>query len=151
MDGVTLFIIVGIGLLTTVAIAIWSFGRYEVTVFLTGLSPGLSALFIPNVPDEFQREGMGSYLRIGILLFAGTIGAIQYFRLRDRGEKLPFYLVLLGIFLSVALASTSYSIDPYTHLYGPFVHLSFGFLLRLHAWLQDRQRFEGSSIPFLYW
>ncbi|OGP91786.1 MAG: hypothetical protein A2157_01985 [Deltaproteobacteria bacterium RBG_16_47_11] len=144
MDGFTLFIIVGIGLLTTVAIAIWSFRRYEVTVFLTGLSPWLSALFIPNVPDEFQREGMGSYLRIGILLFAGTIGAIEYFRLRDRGEKLPFYLVLLGIFLSVALASTSYSIDPlYTFIRSSSFIFLFGFLLGLHVWLQDRQRFEG--------
>lgn len=144
MNGVTLFIIFGIGFLTTVVIAIWSLRRYEVTVFLTGLSPWLSALFIPNVPDEFQREGIGSYLRIGTLIFTGIIGAIQYFRLRDWGKKLPFHLILLGIFLSVALASTSYSIDPlYTFIRSSSFIFLFGFLLGLHVWLQGRQRFEG--------
>jgi O-antigen ligase len=144
MDGITLLILVVIGFFAVVATAIWSLRRYEVTVFLTGLSPWFSALFIPNVPDEFQREGMGSYLRIGILIFTGMIGTLQYFRLRDRGEKLPLYLVLLGIFLSVALASTSYSIDPlYTWIRSSSFLFLYGFLLGLHVWLQDRQRFEG--------
>jgi len=128
-----------------VVITMWSLKRYEISVFLVALSPWLSAIFISHIPsDDIQEAGMGSYLRIGLLILMGMVGTIQFFRLRSRSrEKLPFHLILLGAFLLFALISTSYSIDPkYTFIRSFSFIALFGFLLGLHFWLQDEQKFE---------
>jgi len=144
MDALTLIVLIGIILLTIVIITIWSLKRYEIAVSLLGLSPWLSTLFIPTNSDGLLEATFGSYLRISLLIWMGMVGVIQYIRFRlSHSEKLPLHFVLIGIFLLFALTSTTYSIDPkYTLIRSCSLIALFGFLLGLHSWLQDDQRFE---------
>ena len=132
------------GLFSIATITLWSFKRYDVAVFLVGLSPWLSALFIPPYSDDLLEATLGSYLRIGILLWMGMVGAIQYIRFRlSHRENAPFHFVLFGLFLLFALISTSYSIDPkFSFIRSCSFIALFGFLIGLHCWLKDVQRFE---------
>ncbi len=142
-DPIALTVLGLIVLIIALAIGACSIRRYEVSVFLVALSPLIAALFVTNVKGE-QVEGIGSYLRVGLLLFAGIVGIIQFFRLRSIvNERLPFHLILLGMFLLLALFSTSYSIDkPYTFIRSCSFLALFGFLLGLHYWIQDRRRLD---------
>ncbi|MGD0917408.1 MAG: O-antigen ligase family protein [Thermodesulfobacteriota bacterium] len=142
MDAVTIIICIGIGLFTVVAITLWSIKRYEVAVFLVGLSPWLSALFIPPYSEDLLETTLGSYLRIGIVLWMGMVGFIQYIRFRlSKSENVPLHFGLFGLFLLFALISTSYSIDPfYTFVRSCAFIALFGFLIGLHGWLQNDQR-----------
>ena len=144
MDALTLIVLIGIILFTIVIITIWSLKRYEIAVSLLGLSPWLSTLFIPTNSDGLLEATFGSYLRISLLIWMGMVGVIQYIRFRlSHSEKLPLHFVLIGIFLLFALTSTTYSIDPkYTLIRSCSLIALFGFLLGLHSWLQDYQRFE---------
>ena len=139
-----MIVVSGIGLITITTMTIWSIKRYEIAVFLVCFSPWLYAIFIPNIPEEIQEGGPGSFLRMVLLIWMGIIGFFQYLRLRSHStEKLPFYFILLGIFLLLALISTSYSIDPkFTFIRSCSFIALFGFLLGLHYWLQDWKRFE---------
>lgn len=144
MDAITLMVLSGIALFTIIIITICSLKRFEVAVFLVAFSPWLSAIFIPNIPDYVQEASISSYLRISLLIWMGIVGIIEFFKLRSNNrEKLPFHLILLGVFSLFALISTIYSIDPqYTFIRSCSFIAFFGFLLGLHSWLQDRQRFE---------
>lgn len=146
MDVFTLIILGGIGSIIIATITIWSQKHYEVAIFLVALSTWLSAIFVPNVPMEVQEAGMSSFLRIGLLTWVGVIGFFQFFKLRSNlSEKLPSHFILLTIFVLFALISTGYSIDPkYTLIRSCSFIALYGFLLGLHYWLQDSQRFEGA-------
>jgi O-antigen ligase len=144
MDVLTLMLLSGIGLIIVASITLWSQKHFEIAIVLVAILPWLSAIFIPNIPEEVQEAGMGSFLRIGILIWMGIVGSLQFFRLRSNvREKVPFHFILLGIFLLFALTSTSYSIDPkFTFIRSCSFIALFGFLIGLHYWLQDCQRFE---------
>jgi O-antigen ligase len=146
MNDVTLLIVLGFGLLIIITGSICALKRFEVAIFLVALSPWLSALFIPNTPNEGQEEGVGSYLRISLLLWMGMIGVIRYFRSRDKeGKQLPLPFFGLGAFLALSLLSAGYSIDPfYTFIRSCSFIALFGFLLGLYSWLQDIERFEAA-------
>jgi O-antigen ligase len=145
MDAVTIILFIGIGLFTFIALTLWSIKRYEVAVFFVGLSPWLSALFIPPNSDDLVEATLGSYLRIGILLWMGVVGIIQYTRFRlSHSEKVPLHFVLFGLFILFALVSIIYSIDPfYTFIRSSAFLALFGFLIGLHGWLHEDQRLEG--------
>lgn len=152
MDVLTLIILSGIGLITIIAITIWSQKYYEIAIFIVAISPWLSAILIPNISMEVQDAGMSSFLRIGLLIWMGIVGILQFLRIRSsNSEKFPFHLRLLGVFLIFALISTSYSIDAkYTFIRSCSFIALFGFLLGLHYWLQNGQRFEKAlSTVFL--
>jgi len=144
MDVLTLMVLGGIGLITIATITIWALKRYEVAVFLVGFSPWLYAILFPNIPEEVQEAGIGSFLRIGLLIWMGMVGIFQFIRLRSNSnEKFYFHFILLGIFLLFALISTSYSIDPkFTFIRSCSFIAFFGFLIGLHYWLQDGKKME---------
>jgi O-antigen ligase len=144
MDAVTIIILIGIGLLTIATITLWSFKRYEIAVCFVGLSPWLSALFIPPNSDDLVEATLGSYLRISLLIWMGMVGVIQYIRFRlSHSEKIPIHFVLFGIFLLFGLLSTGYSIDPKFTLIRSCSSIAlFGFLIGLHYWLRDCQKID---------
>lgn len=118
--------------------------RYELAVLLVVLSPWFSTIFVPNVSSALVEEegSMGGYLRIGLLALMGGVGLFKYWELRSyHQEKLPAHIILLGLFLLIALASRSYSIDQYyTTIRALSFILLFGFLLGLNSFLTDRNK-----------
>ena len=144
MDVLTVLILIGIGFFVIVTITICSLKRFEVALFLVVFSPWISTLLVPKIPGEVEEPAVGSYLRIGLLMWMGAIGLIEFFRIRAlTREKLPFHMILLGFLLLFALISTTYSIDPrYTFIRSCSFIALFGFLLGFHYWLQDLYRFE---------
>ncbi len=142
-DPIAISVLSLIVLLFAIGVAIYSFKRYEVLVFLVALSPLISALFITDTQSA-SEEGIGSYLRVSIMLFAGLVGIIQFFRLRQIvQEKIPIHLTLMGMFLLLTLLSTTYSLDKYYTFIRSFSFIAFfGFLIGLHYWLQDRHQVD---------
>jgi O-antigen ligase len=142
-DPITLSVLILILLLVAAGTAFCSFRRYEVAVFLVAISPLASAVFVGS-KDSAYEEGLGSYIRISMLLFAGLVGMIQFFRLKHNvREKPPVHLILLGVFLFLALLSTSYSVDGYYTFIRSCTFIAFfGFLLGLHYWIQERSHMD---------
>jgi O-antigen ligase len=138
-DPITVSVLSLIILVIAAGIAFYSFRRYEVVLFLVALSPLASAVFVGS-KDTVYEEGVGSYIRISILLLAGLVGMLQFFRLKHTlREKPPAHLILMGVFLLLALLSTSYSVDRYYTFIRSCTFIAFfGFLLGLHYWIQER-------------
>src|SRR5206468_8433841 len=86
------------------------------------------------------ETNLGSYIRVSVVLFAGALGCLQYLRARAK-SPLPFHFVLLAVFVLVAFASATYSIDPrFTFIRAISTASVFAFLLGLHYWLTDQDR-----------
>lgn len=147
MDDLTLGLLAINIVLAGVGIAFWCIMRYELAVFLVALSPGISAVFVPNTPDaDIPEAGLGSYIRISLLLLMGGVGLVKFFKSRSMNpnqERLPFHFILLGVFALFTLISTSYSIDQrYTFIRSVSLIAVFGFLLGFNSWLKDRRSLD---------
>jgi len=146
VDGFILVLIASCLALGGLLVALCSARYYRLALFLVAISPIASTIFMPNPSVDMEMEaevGFGSYLRIGMLLLCGTAGTILFLRAKPR-NGVPLHLVLLGVFVLIALASTAYSIDPRT----TFIRAAssaavFSFLLGLHCWLKDPERLHG--------
>lgn len=125
----------------SLGLVVWCLFRYQTALFLVLLSPWTAAVFIPNNPAGEQYEGIGSYLRMGLLVLIGVSGLLYCFRQR---VSLPWPFVLLGAYLVLAVVSTLYSIDPFYTLVRAVALLALsGFLLGLFAWLDRRERIDA--------
>jgi O-antigen ligase len=131
-----------------IAVAIACYRRYELAIILVGLSPLISSVFIPNAEDVSQLEqldqdaGIGSYIRVSLLLLIGAIGVLRYLASR-KSFALPLHMKLMGFILIMALVSTSYSIDPQTTFVRAVSGTAlFGFLLGLQSWIDSSDRME---------
>ncbi|HOX05454.1 MAG TPA: O-antigen ligase family protein [Planctomycetota bacterium] len=118
--------------------AIWLSSRPAATVFIALLSPCCSSVLKGNTPEaDLVEGGLGGYLRVGLLCVAGMAGLAAWARSRTvrRDSRLPWQFLLLGAFLVAALASATWSVDPFYTLIkaGSFVMLAF-FLLGVLAW-----------------
>jgi len=128
------------------AVAVCCWRRYDFAVVLLGLSPLVGSAFIPNVEQNLEQietdSGIGSYLRISLLMLIGAVGVLKFLQSKTRW-KLPPHLILLGIFVTFALLSTSYSLDPqFTFIRAATGTAVFGCLLGLHAWLDRAERVD---------
>jgi O-antigen ligase len=146
MDDLTVGLLAANIVLAGIGLAFLCIKRYEVAVFLMASSPLITTIFLSTAPESEaeQDAGVGSYVRISLLLLIGGVGLIQFFKLRSKERgKVPFYFILMGIFLVFALISTTYSIDPrYTFIRSVSFLAVFGFMLGLYGWLEDRQRLD---------
>jgi O-antigen ligase len=145
-DIISLLVLAAITVVAVVGIAFWCKRRYEIAVFLVAVSPLITGIFIPNIPVVAgeQAPNIGSYIRVSLLLLIGIIGIMQFFRLKSTVQQgFPFHFILFGVFLLLALISTTYSIDRYyTFIRSSSSIAFFGFLLGLYYWLQDKQRLD---------
>ncbi|PYS14000.1 MAG: hypothetical protein DMG15_09435 [Acidobacteria bacterium] len=143
MDEFTLVIIAIYVVVGAVVITLWSVQRYQLALFIIAVSPLATTSLMANDVDADLEPGLGSYVRIGIVLLAGTAGAVFFLRSKPR-QSIPRHLVLLGVFVSMALASTGYSLDPkFTFVRAASSGAVFAFLLGLHYWLKDEERLRG--------
>jgi O-antigen ligase len=148
MDNLTLGLLGGILLVAALGLTSWGAKRYEAVIFLVALSPLISSFTSWNSADAdvnaTQETGIGSYVRLGILMLACALGLLQFIRSRSIGRrKTSIHFVLLGVFLVAALVSTIYSIDQqYTFVRSASFLALFGFLLGLDSWLEEERRFK---------
>jgi O-antigen ligase len=147
MDNLVLGLIAANILVAAAGLALWCRKRYEIAIFLVALSPVISAAFFDATvvdvdPDALSEPVLGSYLRIGLVSLIGAVGLFRFIEARARDRKgVPVQLLLLGVFLLFALASTSYSIDQqYTFIRSASFLALFGFLLGLYSWIDSEQR-----------
>lgn len=121
--------------------------RYEVVVAVMVASAWIHWVFASNEEvisqvDAVEETGFGTYIRMMLVLFAGTVGYIRYLQARSaNGEPMPVRLKLLGVFFAGAMFTVSYSIAKgftFTRAAEAFVFL--GFLLGFNEWLKE----EGS-------
>lgn len=123
-------------LILGIGIVIFSYYKFELALVLILLSPWFSAVFVPNGPS-LSEVNMGSYLRVSIVLSMGIVGLIKFFSSWSlhRG-KVPYHLIILGGFLSIASISIFYSIDQkFTLVRVVSFWGIWSFLLGLNAWL----------------
>ena len=121
--------------------------RYEIAIALMLTSLWVHWVFSSNAPkgmEEMAQTGLATYIRISIVALMGGVGICQCIRLRSISrEKLPLHLVLMGVFLSYALLSITYSLDrSSTGIRSTEFVLFFGFLLGVHYWINDRTRLD---------
>ncbi len=122
------------------------------------LSPWVHFLFATNIPQS-PEEVLGAtvvepstYIRLSIVLFAGSIGAFKFFHLKSSSdEKIPGSLFIFGIFLLYALLSTSYSIDrTFTFIRSTEFIAFFCFLMGLFFWLRDSSYMDRTIDIFFF-
>ena len=136
-------------------IVLWCCRRFEVGVFLLALSPWVSAVFLSNNLDvtdvDLERTTAGSYLRIGLLVILGTVGAIQFMRSIHSRRRIFLPTKLLGIFLLLSLISASYSVDPsFTLIRVASGMAVFLFLIGLDSWLVNKERLDKTITAILF-
>ncbi len=151
MDSLTLVLIVSIGLLCLAAIFFWARRRFELALVMILLSPWIHFLFDANIPqtpeDVLSSAGSiepSTHIRLGIVLFAGSIGVSRLFQsFSSSDEKIPPAFLVLGVFILYALLSTGYSIDQsFTFIRTAEFIAFFGFLLGLFFWMSDPVRMD---------
>ena len=159
LDMMTLTLIISIGLLCAATVFFWSQRHYELAIIMILLSPWVHFLFATNIPQSPEEvlsaaEGidLSTYIRMSIVLFAGTIGAFKFFQLRSSDEeKIPVYFFIFGVFLVYALLSTSYSIDQsYTFIRSAEFIAFFCFLMGLFYWLKDSSSMDKTIDIFFF-
>ena len=135
------------GILLGLAILILfiSLKKFEFAIILIFISPLLSSIisfYTGNSIADQEEAGIGSIVRISLLIFAGSIGLIKYIQylMKDQG-KIPLQFIFLGIFIIFALVSAYYSLDQrYTLIRSlSFIALYF-FLLGFYHWLDQHHR-----------
>jgi O-antigen ligase len=117
--------------------------RYEIAVVAVVLSPWLSAILSPAedpMTGIVQEAGIGSYIRVGLLLLMGLAGLILFLRSENnRITRIAPEIWILGIFVLFALVSTVYSIDPrFTFVRSASFIAFIGFLLGMLTWLDQK-------------
>jgi O-antigen ligase len=146
MSDFFLIIIFLIILLTLIALSYIIIQHFEFSVLLILLSPFFSSYFVPNTsPLEYELDTtLGSYIRIGTVIFLAIIGVIKLVQNRDfKILTTPKYLVLLIIYILFAILSYFYSIDKNITLIRSLDFLMlFIYLVSLHFWLNSEIRFE---------
>jgi len=128
--------------------------RYEIAVVAVVLSPWLSAILSPAedpVTGIVPEAGIGSYIRVGLLLLMGLAGFILFFRSENnRIARIVPEFWILGIFVLFALVSTVYSIDPRFTFYRSASFAAFiGYLLGMLTWL-DQKGQPGKLLKALF-
>ena len=145
-DFVSLPLFAGIILIIASAIAYCCLKRYEFAIFLIVISPLITEILTPNNGAGIGEDqaGIGSYIRVSIVLFIGCIGFIHFIKSRKlSGERLPSHFYFLALFLFLSLLSTSYSLDPkYTAIRSLSFIAFYFFLLGLNYFLDREQNFS---------
>lgn len=153
-DPIVLCLLAGLVAISAGFIAALSVKRYELAIFLVVLSPWISALFVPNAPENLTGSNptIGSYIRFALLILMGNVGIITVFRQKlKQNQFMPFQFVLLGTFLALTLMSTGYSIDQrHTFIRSAFFILFFCFLLGLSSWLRNEYQLQ-KTINAIFW
>ena len=141
-DFISLSLFAGIILIIALIIVYYCMKRYEFAIFVIVLSPWIPAILLPNNAAGIDEAagGIGSFIRVSIVALIGGIGFLQFIKLRRlSGERLPNQFYFLALFLLVALASTSYSLDQkHTAIRSLNFIAFYFFLLGLNYWL-DRE------------
>ena len=139
MDAFATLLAAGCGLFLTLAVFILCIKRYEIAVFLVILSPWLPVAFRANVEADLEETGVGSYLRIGLVLLLGIAGTVRFLLFHKHSHRpLPVHFQLLGVFLFFALLSTVYSIDMrFTLIRAGTAIAFFAFLIGFWYWLRE--------------
>ena len=154
MDSVPVLLLAACVGLAASGIVVWCCRRFEVGVFLLVLSPWVSAVFVSNLDTtdvDLDRTTAGSYLRIGLLVMLGIVGAIQFMRSRHSGRGISLPMKLLGIFLLLSLISASYSANPSTTLIRTTSGMAvFLFLIGLDSWLVNKERLDKTITAILF-
>ena len=142
MNDLTLLLLIANAFIMGIGIAYLCLKRYHLAVFLMALSPGLSTVFISTNAEGVEEAGIGSYMRIALIMLIGAAGLAYFVQTKlIRLNQIPSLYKLFGLFLLLALASTSYSLDPrYTFVRSASFVGVFAFLVGLYSWLQNRQR-----------
>jgi len=145
---IELYIIFAIALFIVLGIiaSYFSLNYFNLVIILFSLSTLGAAVFYTNTPfwsaDEIE-SGIGSYIRGGLLLFSGTMGAVYFFRgARIHNFKVPLHLIILLAFIIFSVGSTFYSIDSRSTIIrsGLFFALC-TFLFGLNYWLDSKEKF----------
>ncbi|MGE5399297.1 MAG: O-antigen ligase family protein [Ignavibacteriales bacterium] len=141
-------------LIAGAAVAWVTVKKFELAVFFIALSPWISAIFFTNTPSfDYEADaGIGSYLRVGLILLMGAIGIFKYIKMLPVNQgRVPVHFMLLGIFLLLAVASTGYSIDQnFTFIRSiSFIAIA-GFLLGLDSWLEGQEQFDKALNVLFY-
>ena len=117
--------------------------RFEIAIFMMLFSPLIPAFLLPNNGAAVGQEGtgIGSFIRVSIVLLVGGVGFLQFIKSRKLSEeRLPNHFYFLALFLLLALVSTCYSLDQeYTAIASLSFIAFYFFLLGLNYWL-DRER-----------
>jgi O-antigen ligase len=151
-DPITLFLIAACALLLIGIIVFFCFHHFNVAVFLIVIAPLFSTLFSSNTPDLDPNPGIGSYLRIGLLGIIGCVGLLKFIESKKSlAEKLNSAFIILGLFLLLAVISSTYSIDSYYTFIrsNSFVAL-FCFLLGLKIWIEEEGQLH-KTMNALFW
>ena len=111
---VTLFFLVACALLAGGIMVAFCLKQFNFAVILIVASPLFSTVFSPNSPNPDPNPGIGSYLRIGLLTIMGSVGLFKFIKSKiPLSEKVNSAFIILGLFILLAVISSSYSIDPY--------------------------------------
>ena len=154
-DPLALGLLSGLVFIFAGSLAVVGIRRYEFTILLIVVSPWLSSLFIPNTTELYYTDRaatLGSYMRISVLVLAGLVGFVSFFKFRWQNHKttLPEY-ILLGLFTLIALVSSVYSIErDITFIRSISFILLFLFLLGFSSWLDSDEKIQ-SSLNILFW
>jgi O-antigen ligase len=125
--------------------------NYTIAIYLAIFSPFVSAIFVSILGFQTQAT-LGSYIRVLIIFFIGTIGFFTFFKLKNKPLKqLPLQIKLLAVYILLAVASTIYSIDPsMTIIRSTAFLMFFGFLLGLFYWIKDGSDYTAVMNIFYY-
>lgn len=126
--------------------------RFELAVALVLISTWMHFGAVSNVYTEdletllvqAEAPSVATYLRLGFIGLAGLIGLARFSGSPglNKGSRLP--LVLLGLFICLAFASATYSIEPrFTFVRSVEFIAFFCFLLGMCVWLQGRPQLDA--------
>ena len=128
--------------------------RYEITIFLMGISPMISAMFVQHNLGygAYQATTFGSYGRVSVVLLCGIAGLIKFFQAQNKqAEKMPLPLLLFGLYGLLALASVTYSLDQQFTLIRSVSFISFiCFLFGTYAWLDEAGKIQRLLSTLFY-
>ncbi|MFO7445627.1 MAG: O-antigen ligase family protein [Ignavibacteriaceae bacterium] len=127
------------------ALIYFCFKRFEIAVFMVGFSVWLPNVFLPNSHEAVLMQdetGIGSYVRIVILLAMGLVGLIKFIQyLPEHKGRIPVQFTLVGLFLVLAFASVTYSLDPGMSFIRAATFLALVlFLLGLYTWIKEEEQ-----------
>lgn len=126
---------------------LFGLNRFQAIILAVLASTWIRAFFIVNerIPPSEVESNTGTYLRLALLGVAGLAGAFYFLQARHKDNaKLPSHFALLALFLLYALISASYSLDRSFTLARTAEFAAFAaFLLGVHTWLTNQQRFQS--------
>jgi O-antigen ligase len=134
-----------------ILLALLTWKNYKIAIFLALISPLISAIFV-SISGYQPQASIGSYIRVFLIFFVGTIGYFQYYKRRQLSEhKLPIEIKLLALYLFIAIGSTAYSLDPtITIIRSSTFFMLFGFLLGLYSWINTVSDFDATMNTIYY-